>query len=63
MCCCCCCSDCVLVLVAILFPPLPVWIRRGLCSADGKSKSNPCYFYRFVAFSSWFIVSLVDISS
>lgn len=32
--CCFCCCDCVLVLLAIIFPPLPVWIKRGLCSTD-----------------------------
>lgn len=28
------CSDLLLVIVAVLFPPIPVAIRRGLCSAD-----------------------------
>lgn len=27
-------ADVFLVLLAILFPPLPVWIKRGICSAD-----------------------------
>ncbi|KAI5795579.1 hypothetical protein EDC01DRAFT_782142 [Geopyxis carbonaria] len=29
-----CSSDCFLVLLAILFPPLPVWVKRGICSGD-----------------------------
>jgi len=27
-------SDIFLALLAVLFPPLPVWIKRGICSAD-----------------------------
>jgi uncharacterized membrane protein YqaE (UPF0057 family) len=27
-------SDIFLGLVAILFPPLAVWVKRGICSAD-----------------------------
>ncbi|TGZ83299.1 hypothetical protein EX30DRAFT_394521 [Ascodesmis nigricans] len=26
--------DCFLVILAFLFPPLPVWVKRGICSAD-----------------------------
>lgn len=26
--------DCFLAIIAILFPPLPVWVKRGICSAD-----------------------------
>ncbi|KAK4463186.1 hypothetical protein QBC42DRAFT_174157 [Cladorrhinum samala] len=29
-----CSSDVFLSLLAILFPPLPVWVKRGICSAD-----------------------------
>jgi len=29
-----CSSDCFLGVLAILFPPLPVWVKRGICSAD-----------------------------
>ncbi|KAG5355730.1 Plasma membrane proteolipid 3 [Yarrowia sp. B02] len=28
------CTDLLLVIVAVFFPPIPVAIRRGLCSAD-----------------------------
>ncbi|KFX97155.1 hypothetical protein V490_02933, partial [Pseudogymnoascus sp. VKM F-3557] len=27
-------SDIFLAFIAILFPPLPVWVKSGLCSAD-----------------------------
>ncbi|KAK5658353.1 hypothetical protein OQA88_2329 [Cercophora sp. LCS_1] len=27
-------ADCFLGFIAILFPPLPVWVKRGICSAD-----------------------------
>ncbi|KAK4109115.1 UPF0057-domain-containing protein [Canariomyces notabilis] len=29
-----CSTDIFLGLLAVLFPPLPVWVKRGLCSAD-----------------------------
>ncbi|KAK3294463.1 uncharacterized protein B0H64DRAFT_400757 [Chaetomium fimeti] len=29
-----CSNDIFLGLLAVLFPPLPVWVKRGLCSAD-----------------------------
>lgn len=29
-----CSADVFLGLLAILFPPLPVWVKRGICSAD-----------------------------
>ncbi|RAL59584.1 hypothetical protein DID88_006443 [Monilinia fructigena] len=29
-----CSSDIFLALIAILFPPLAVWVKRGLCTAD-----------------------------
>ena len=29
-----CSADIFLGLLAILFPPLPVWVKRGICSAD-----------------------------
>lgn len=29
-----CSADLFLALLAILFPPLPVWVKRGICSAD-----------------------------
>lgn len=42
-------SDIFLGLIAVLFPPLAVWVKRGICSADSLinialcSKPNrPC---------------------
>ncbi|KAL2267167.1 hypothetical protein VTJ83DRAFT_4444 [Remersonia thermophila] len=29
-----CSTDCFLALLAVLFPPLPVWVKRGICSVD-----------------------------
>lgn len=29
-----CCCDFILVLLALVFPPLPVWIKCGICSAE-----------------------------
>ncbi|PMB73697.1 Plasma membrane proteolipid 3 [Beauveria bassiana] len=29
-----CSADIFLGVLAILFPPLPVWVKRGICSAD-----------------------------
>lgn len=29
-----CCCDCILVLLAVIFPPLPVMIKSGICSCD-----------------------------
>ncbi|KAF2708764.1 hypothetical protein K504DRAFT_467995 [Pleomassaria siparia CBS 279.74] len=29
-----CSTDCFLLLLAVLFPPVAVWIKRGICSAD-----------------------------
>ncbi|CAK9439528.1 uncharacterized protein LODBEIA_P36280 [Lodderomyces beijingensis] len=31
---CICLSDLFLIVLSVFFPPLPVWIRRGLCSKD-----------------------------
>ncbi|KAH9881951.1 hypothetical protein J1614_001122 [Plenodomus biglobosus] len=29
-----CSSDCFLMLLSVLFPPVGVWVKKGLCSAD-----------------------------
>ncbi|KAI5960263.1 hypothetical protein CANMA_004043 [Candida margitis] len=31
---CICLSDLLLIVLSVFFPPLPVWIRRGVCSKD-----------------------------
>lgn len=28
-------TDCFLMLLSVLFPPIGVWVKRGVCSADG----------------------------
>lgn len=58
---CCCwffCSDVFLVILAIFFPPLPVWIRRGLCSADGFINIALCCLgYIPGLIHSWYIIA------
>lgn len=61
-CCCCCCTcfggDIFLVLISFLFPPLPVWFRRGICSADAFINLALCclgYFPGLI--HSWYIIS------
>ncbi|KAF1948374.1 UPF0057-domain-containing protein [Byssothecium circinans] len=27
-------TDCLLMLLSVLFPPIGVWVKRGICSAD-----------------------------
>lgn len=53
-----CSSDCLLVIIAILFPPLPVWVKRGLCSADSLINIALCCL-GFVPglIHSWYIIS------
>ncbi|KAI5952108.1 hypothetical protein KGF57_004200 [Candida theae] len=31
---CACLADLLLIVLSVFFPPLPVWIRRGICSKD-----------------------------
>ncbi|KAI9814345.1 MAG: hypothetical protein M1826_002257 [Phylliscum demangeonii] len=52
-----CSNDCFLVLLAILFPPLPVWVKQGFCSAD--SVINICLFllgYVPGLLHAWYII-------
>jgi uncharacterized membrane protein YqaE (UPF0057 family) len=53
-----CWSDVCLVMLSVLFPPLPVWIRRGFCSCD--SLINVCLFilgYFPGLIHSWYIIA------
>ncbi|ODQ79727.1 hypothetical protein BABINDRAFT_161435 [Babjeviella inositovora NRRL Y-12698] len=55
---CCCLTDCLLVIIAIFFPPFPVWIKRGICSADSLISILLCclgYFPGLI--HSWYIIS------
>lgn len=58
MCCCGCLSDICLIVLSVLFPPLPVWIRRGICSCDSLINILLCilgYFPGLV--HSWYIIA------
>lgn len=44
MCCCnVCCCDCILVLIALVFPPFPVWVKCGVCSAESFINIALCF--------------------
>lgn len=38
-------SDIFLGVIAILFPPIAVWVKRGLCSADSLINIALCSTY------------------
>lgn len=60
MCCCCCecLSDICLVIISVLFPPLPVWIRRGICSVDSLINILLCILGYFPGLiHSWYIIA------
>lgn len=51
-------SDVCLVIISVLFPPLPVWIRRGLCSADSLINILLCILGYFPGLiHSWYIIA------
>ncbi|KAK9324079.1 hypothetical protein V1517DRAFT_318696 [Lipomyces orientalis] len=58
MCLFCCSADIILILLAILFPPLPVWIKRGICSADSLINIALCML-GFIPglLHSWYIIA------
>ncbi|KAH9874512.1 hypothetical protein IAQ61_003701 [Plenodomus lingam] len=37
-----CSSDCFLMLLSVLFPPVGVWVKKGLCSADSLINLGLC---------------------
>lgn len=53
-----CTADIFLSLIAILFPPLPVWVKRGLCSADSFINLALCLL-GFIPglLHAWYIIS------
>ncbi|CAN6633245.1 hypothetical protein TRVA0_014S00518 [Trichomonascus vanleenenianus] len=52
------CCDFVLVLLAIVFPPLPVFIKRGLCSVDSLINILLCVLgYIPGLIHSWYIIA------
>ncbi|TLS26823.1 hypothetical protein PpBr36_05033 [Pyricularia pennisetigena] len=60
-----CSADIFLGLLAILFPPLPVWVKRGLCSADSVINILLCVLGYFLMrttqlpglIHSWYIIA------
>ncbi|KAI1405224.1 hypothetical protein F4819DRAFT_444500, partial [Hypoxylon fuscum] len=53
-----CSADLFLGLLAILFPPLPVWVKCGLCSADSIINILLCVLgYIPGLLHSWYIIS------
>ncbi|KAI1142385.1 hypothetical protein F5Y05DRAFT_370755 [Hypoxylon sp. FL0543] len=53
-----CSPDLFLGLLAILFPPLPVWVKTGLCSADSIINILLCILgYIPGLLHSWYIIS------
>lgn len=52
------CGDLILVIISVFFPPLSVWIKRGLCSADGFINIALCMLgYLPGLIHSWYIIS------
>ncbi|CDK26359.1 unnamed protein product [Kuraishia capsulata CBS 1993] len=50
--------DCILVIISIIFPPLPVIIRSGLCSCDVLINLLLCLLGYFPGLiHSWYIIS------
>lgn len=53
-----CLSDICLIIISVLFPPLPVWIRRGICSADSLINILLCILGYFPGLiHSWYIIA------
>ncbi|KAK1981693.1 hypothetical protein LZ30DRAFT_719486 [Colletotrichum cereale] len=53
-----CSADIFLGLLAVLFPPLPVWVKRGLCSADSLINILLCLLgYIPGLIHAWYIIA------
>ncbi|MCJ1261065.1 hypothetical protein MMC22_000929 [Lobaria immixta] len=53
-----CTSDIFLGLIAILFPPIAVWIKRGLCTADSLINLGLCMLgYIPGLLHAWYIIA------
>ncbi|KAI0857608.1 hypothetical protein F4860DRAFT_488901 [Xylaria cubensis] len=51
-------ADIFLGVIAILFPPLAVWVKRGLCSADSVINILLCFLgYVPGLFHAWYIIA------
>jgi len=54
----CCSADIFLGVIAILFPPLPVWVKCGICSADSIINILLCTLGYFPGLlHSWYIIA------
>jgi uncharacterized membrane protein YqaE (UPF0057 family) len=52
-------SDVFLGIVAIFFPPLAVWVKRGICSADSLiNLALCCLAYLPGLLHAWYIISV-----
>ncbi|CAH6721512.1 protein Sna4p [[Candida] jaroonii] len=53
-----CLSDLCLIIISVLFPPLPVWIRRGICTMDSLINILLCVLgYIPGLIHSWYIIA------
>ncbi|KAB5554933.1 hypothetical protein GE09DRAFT_1222404 [Coniochaeta sp. 2T2.1] len=53
-----CSSDIFLGVLALLFPPLPVWVKRGICSADSLINILLCCLgYLPGLIHAWYIIA------
>ncbi|KAK5136583.1 hypothetical protein LTR08_002597 [Meristemomyces frigidus] len=51
-------SDIFLGVIAILFPPIAVWVKRGICSADGLINIALCMLgFLPGLFHAWYIIA------
>ncbi|QIW99177.1 hypothetical protein AMS68_004695 [Peltaster fructicola] len=52
-------GDCLLAILAIIFPPIAVWVKRGICSADSFINIALC-FLGFLPglIHAWYIISV-----
>ncbi|KAF4552127.1 Proteolipid membrane potential modulator-like protein 1 [Elsinoe fawcettii] len=51
-------SDIFLGILAIIFPPLPVWVKRGICSADSLINIALCLLgFLPGLLHSWYIIA------
>ncbi|KAF3929626.1 hypothetical protein ABW20_dc0101271 [Dactylellina cionopaga] len=53
-----CSADCFLAVLAVLFPPVAVWVKRGVCSADSIiNVALLCLGYLPGLLHAWYIIA------
>ncbi|EPS43324.1 hypothetical protein H072_2695 [Dactylellina haptotyla CBS 200.50] len=53
-----CSADCFLAVLAVLFPPIAVWVKRGVCSADSIINiALLCLGYLPGLLHAWYIIA------